>query len=265
MGKSKCKCPPPGAPAWLATFADLMSLLLTFFVLLLSFSTISDDKFNQALLSLEGGFRPFPRASGFVAPVPRPPKKDSQEAEQAARKIRRLLQVRGLERKVKVEFDALGGIKLNLPASLLFEPGEAALRPDALPLIREIADVLAELPESFFEVQGHTDARPLANALRFRDNYDLSYERAHSVTEQMVVTGGLSVNQFEIHAMGASQPLATNDTEEGRAANRRVEIYVRGLLDKNKLNRLLQGLESGQPPAERRDLPITPLELDELR
>jgi len=265
MAKTKCKCPPTGAPGWMATFADLMSLLLTFFVLLLSFSTISEEKFNQALLSLEGGFRPFPRNSGFIAPVPRPPDRKNEEAEQTARKLRRLLQVRGLERKVKVEFDALGGIKLNLPASLLFEPGEAALRPDALPLIRDIAAVLAELPESFFEVQGHTDSRPLANALRFRDNYDLSYERAHSVTEQMVVTGGLSVNQFEIHAMGASQPLATNETEEGRAANRRVEIYVRGLLDKNNLNRLLQGLDTGRAPADPFDLPITPTEYDELR
>lgn len=248
----------------MATFADLMSLLLTFFVLLLSFSTISEDKFKQALMSLEGGFRPFPMGTGFIAPVPRPPKQN-KDAQQAARRLRRLLQVRGLEKKVKVEFDALGGIKLSLPASLLFEPGEATLRPAALPVIKDIAEVLAELPESFFEVQGHTDARPLANAIRFRDNYDLSYERAHSVTEQMVVTGGLSVNQFEIQALGSSQPLATNETEEGRAANRRVEIYVRGLLDKNKLNRLLQGLDTGQPPPEPYELPLTPAEYDELR
>lgn len=263
MMKKKCNCPPPGAPGWMATFADLMSLLLTFFVLLLSFSTISEDKFNEALLSLAGGFRPFPQNAHFVAPMPRPPKSESEDAQQTARKLRRRLQVRGLEKKVKVEFDALGGIKINLPANLLFEPGEAALRASALPVITDIADVLSELPESFFEVQGHTDSRPLTNALRFRDNYDLSYERAHSVTEQLVVTGGLSVNQFEIHAMGSSQPMATNETEEGRAANRRVEIYVRGLLDKNKLNTLLQGIETGQPARE--ELPISPSELDELR
>lgn len=265
MAKTKCKCPPPGAPAWLATFADLMSLLLTFFVLLLSFSTISEEKFSQALMSLEGGFRPFPKNSGFIAPVPRPPKHENEQSVQAARKLRRRLQVRGLERQVKIEFDALGGLKINLPASLLFQAGEATLRPDALPIIQDIAAVLAELPECFIEVQGHTDSRPLANALRFRDNYDLSYERAHSVTEQMVVTGGLSVNQFEIQALGSGQPIATNETEEGRAANRRVEIYVRGLLDKNKLNRLLQGLENGQTPEQRSDLPLSPADLDDLR
>ncbi|MBX3180763.1 MAG: flagellar motor protein MotB [Candidatus Hydrogenedentes bacterium] len=262
MARKKCKCPPPGAPAWMATFADMMSLLLTFFVLLLSFSTISEDKFKEALMSLEGGFRPFPRSSHFVAPLPKPPRRQNEEAQQAARKLRRQLQVRGLERKVRVDFDALGGIKINLPASLLFEPGEAALRPAAIPVIRDIAAVLAELPESFFEVQGHTDTTPLASTARFRDNYDLSYERAHSVTEQMVISGGLPVNQFEIHAMGATQPMATNATEEGRAANRRVEIYVRGLLDKARLNTLLQGLDT---EGQRTDLPLSPAELDELR
>lgn len=265
MAQKKCKCPPPGAPAWLATFADLMSLLLTFFVLLLSFSTISEEKFNQALMSLEGGFRPFPAFATFIAPVPRPPRRDNDKASQAARKLRRVLQVRGLEKKVKIDFDAVGGIKINLPANLLFEPGEATLRPAAIPVIKDIADVLAELPESFFEVQGHTDSRPLSSALRFRDNYDLSYERAHSVTEQMVITGGLSVNQFEIHAMGASQPIATNATEEGRAANRRVEIYVRGLLDKDKLNTLLQGLDTEGAPEQRDELPLSPGDLDDLR
>ncbi len=264
MGK-KCKCPPPGAPGWMATFADLMSLLLTFFVLLLSFSTISDDKFNQALMSLEGGFRPFPKSAGFITLIPKPPKQQNDKAAQTARRIRRRLQVRGIERKVKVEYDALGGIKINLPSYLLFDATEATLKPAALPVLQDIAEVLAELPESFFEVQGHTDARPLASALRYRDNYDLSYQRAHSVTEHLVATGGLSVDQFEIHAIGAGQPIATNSTVEGRTANRRVEIYVRGLLDKKKLNTLLQGLETGTTRDREVSIPLSPRELYNLR
>ena len=264
MGK-KNECPPPGAPGWMATFADLMSLLLTFFVLLLSFSTISDDKFNQALMSLEGGFKPFPKSAGFITLIPKPPKNQNEEAAQVARRLKRRLQVRGLERKVKVEYDALGGVKINLPSSLLFEASQSTLRPAALPIIQDIAEVLGELPESFFEVQGHTDSRPLSNAIQFRDNYDLSYQRAHSVTEQLVATGGISVNQFEIHAIGAGQPIATNSTEEGRSANRRVEIYVRGLLDKQKLNTLLQGMETDEPEEERETLPLSPRELDDLR
>ena len=249
----------------MATFADLMSLLLTFFVLLLSFSTISDDKFNEALMSLEGGFRPFPKSAGFITLIPKPPKHKNDEAAQTARRLRRRLQVRGLERTVKVEYDAMGGIKINLPSSLLFDASEATLRPAALPVIQDIAEILGTLPESFFEVQGHTDSQPLTNSTRFRDNYDLSFERAHSVTEQLVTSGQLSVNQFEIHAIGSGQPIATNTTLEGRTANRRVEIYVRGLMDRNKLNNLIQNLEPETPSNERVELPLTPRELDDLR
>lgn len=265
MANKKCNCPPPGAPAWLATFADMMSLLLTFFILLLSFATISEDKFKQALMSLEGGFRPFPAMSGFVTLVPRTSKKADSEASQAARRLRRMLQVRGLEKAVKIEFDAAGGLKINLPGHLLFETGESTLRPTALPVIEEIALILSELPESFFEVHGHTDARPMSATPRFRDNYDLSYFRAHSVTEQLVLGGGLPIEQFEIHANGASQPIATNDTDEGRAANRRVEIYVRGLLDKQRLDRLLQGMKAEMNLEQREELPLSPSDLDNLR
>jgi hypothetical protein len=80
-----------------------------------------------------------------------------------------------------------------------------------------------------------------------------------------VITGGLPIEQFEIHANGASQPLATNDTDEGRAANRRVEIYVRGLLDKQKLNRLLQSIKTDPDAEQREDLPVSPADLDNLR
>src|SRR5690606_34553032 len=126
----------------------------------------------------------------------------------------RMLQIRGLEKSVKIEFDALGGLKINLPGHLLFEPGQSTMRPEALPLVQEIAAVLAELPESFFEVHGHTDAQPIAATPQFRDNHDLCDCRAHSVTQQLVLSDGLPLEQFEIQASGASQPIANNDTEE---------------------------------------------------
>lgn len=258
MRDGKCNCPPPGAPAWMATFADMMSLLLTFFILLLSFSTVNEEKFHEAMTSMEGGFRPFPAMSGWVGMDPSDPGTVGTPANQAARELRRMLQVRALEKSVTIEFDALGGLKINLPENVLFEPGAITLKNSALPLIDEMALILSDLPDSYFEVHGHTDTQPVAATPQYRDNYDLSYHRAHSVTEQMAVGGGLPVAQFEIHANGASRPIATNDTEEGRTANRRVEIYVRGLLDKQKLDRLLQDTESEPDPEQREDLPPSP-------
>jgi chemotaxis protein MotB len=249
------KFSPPGAPSWLFTFADLMCLLLTFFILLLSFSSVNEAKFSQAAVSMAGGFRPLPALSTLLSSEPRRPPTLDSEAWQAARKLRRMLQVRGMEQSVKIEFDALGGIKITLPAALLFEGSESALKPSALPVLEEMALILSELQDNFFEVHGHTDSEPLAGTPQIRDNYDLSYQRAHSVAEQLVISGNLALNRFEIHANGASQPAATNDTIEGRVSNRRVEIYVRGLLDREKLNRLLQSMEMDQDPVQGDDTP----------
>ena len=129
-----------GAPMWIVTFSDLMSLLLTFFVLLLSFSTISEDKFNEAAASLRGAFSILPAQLGII--LPREPAKRKEQMEQqqeqqeqeimermnAARQLQRQLQVDGEEKKVKVEMDALGGLKLNLPNAALFETGSVNLR-----------------------------------------------------------------------------------------------------------------------------------------
>lgn len=265
MGRSKkCDCE-PGAPGWIVTFSDMMSLLLTFFILLLSFSTISEEEFNQAMMSLQGAFGVLPKMSGVVSPVPRPSKDARDSRSDAATRLKRRLQVEGLEKQVKVEYDAMGGIKISLPNSVLFDAGSATLRPDAYPVLRAIGEVLAELPDAFFEVRGHTDALPVTSTTRFRDNYDLSYFRAHAVGERLVVDGKVPMEQFEIVSCGPSQPLATNDTEEGRTANRRVEIFVRGLVDKSKIESLRDGTGDRLGPPAPQDLPISPRELNELR
>lgn len=248
MAGRRPKVPLRGAPSWLITFSDLMCLLLTFFILLLSFSSISGDKFERAAVSMAGGFRSLSGRPGSLSMDSNAPNVES-EARQAARKLQRILQLRALDKDVSIAFDALDGLKISLPEQVLFEPGQAALRPEALPLIQEFASVFSELHESTFEIHGNTDIQPLAASPELRDNYDLSYQRAHTVTEQLVVAGNLPIARFGIHANGASQPMATNDTEEGRVANRRVEIYVRGVLDREKLNRLLQSMEMDQRPA----------------
>ena len=244
---------PEGAPMWVVTFSDLMSLLLTFFVLLLSFSTISEEKFNEAAASLRGAFSILPKQLSFIAPEQPANKKDSQEAEQtnkeimermsAARQLQRSLQVEGQEKKVKVEMDALGGLKLNLPSAALFETGSATLKADAFLLLRELGAMIKEIPEAFVEVRGHTDNQPVTRNAQFRDNRDLSYHRAYTIVGFLVDVSGLPGGQFEVHALGQHQPLVGNDTEEGRAVNRRVELFVRGPVDQSKMAPFLKRIE----------------------
>lgn len=235
-----------GAPEWIVTFSDLMSLLLTFFVLLLSFSTVSEKDFNEAMSSVQVALGVLDKNMGLLNPTAMMQRERGKQAERTARRLRRQLQVLGMEQQVKMEFDAVGGLKISLPGSLLFDAGSASLKPDALPALREIAGVLKDLPETFIEVRGHTDMSPLNASGGYRDNYDLSYQRAHSVFEQLAGPGRVPVQQFEITASGASQPAAPNDSEAGRQANRRVEIYVRGFVDESKVNKG-QGAESMAP------------------
>ncbi|MBI2421845.1 MAG: flagellar motor protein MotB [Candidatus Hydrogenedentes bacterium] len=266
MGKGG-KCPEceGGLPGWLATFADMMSLLLTFFILLLSFSSVSEDKFNAAAASMQVGFSPFPAFNSFIGIVPRQSKSESEtDASKAARNLRRRLQVKGLEAQAKIEFDAVGGIKISLPSEVLFEQGSATLKTDSFVILQDLGEVLGELPDVFIEARGHTDGLPLANSLNFRNNYDLSFERAWAVVERLNQFGNIPLEQFEVVALGPNQPLATNTTPEGRQANRRVELYVRGLVSRPKIDNLLDGVDEKRPKNED-PFPVSPGELDDLR
>ena len=264
MGKKK-GAEEGGAPGWIVTFSDLMSLLLTFFVLLLSFSTISEDDFNEAMMSLQGAFGLLPSFTSVVAPLPSRHRRKAEEVAEMARRLRRQMQIIGEEKKVKIEMDALGGLKINLPSAVLFDLGSAVLRPQAFEVLQDVAEVLSELPDTFIEVRGHTDGSPIANAGPHRDNYDLSYARADAVTRQITAFGKIPMNQFEIISCGPSQPLATNTTEDGRSANRRVEIYVRGLVDRSTMEGLREGLGSlnGLPLLD--SVPMSPLGVEGLR
>jgi len=228
----------PTVPGWVVTYGDMMSLLLCFFVLLLSFSTISEEAFNKAFMSLQGAFGVLDRFDGLINPVPRRPRKTQEEVERMARKLQRQMQVLAKDSDVTIEFDEEGGLKISLPSEILFESASAALRPGAYTVLNELAEVLKDVPESFIEVRGHTDARPLAYSTNYRDNYDLSYMRADAVARRLNVFGGIPLNQFEIVACGPSQPMATNLTPEGQQANRRVEIYVRGAFNRGKMAEL---------------------------
>ncbi len=248
-----------GAPAWMVTYGDLMSLLLTFFVLLLSFSSITEEKFEEALLSLRDALGIMPQSVSIVSieqearTMPRTPR----SIERVAREMQRRLQVLGREHEVELEYDE-GGLKVNLPAQILFESARAEVRPEAHDVLDTLAEVLGDLPDSTFEVRGHTDSRPLLSSAIFEDNYDLSYGRAKSVTTYLNQMGGVPLEQFEIVALGPAQPVASNETEEGRLRNRRVELQIRGEFEETELEELHQRFDahenlgassSGEDPA----------------
>lgn len=236
----------PGAPGWMVTYGDMMSLLLCFFVLLLSFSSISERKYSRAIQSLKGALGVLPRNTSVIEPLPvqqlhprRP-----RAIERAARMIRERLLINNKAKDVKVEFDEEGGLKINLPSEILFDTAQAELKSAALSVLDDIAVVLKDLPNAEIEICGHTDSRPLTGGGRFEDNYHLSYARAKSVTDFLHENSGIPMKVFEIVACGPSQPIATNETEEGMQANRRVEIYVRGEFSEETTEELRRAIDA---------------------
>jgi len=233
-----------GAPKWMATFADLMSLLLTFFVLLLSFSTIAEpDKFEQAMISLRGAFGVMDGASEPVRIFETTPERSgSDEMRRIARELRRRLQVRGEEQNVDLQFDE-NGLRINLPSQVLFSSGSAVLQAQAAPILEEVAGVLSGVSGLRIQVVGHTDNIPLTSSDTYRDNYDLSYGRAKSVTRYLFDEGGIPLENMEMVARGPDDPIATNETEEGRQRNRRVELFVRAESSRDDLGGVQEQLD----------------------
>ncbi|NIA13319.1 MAG: OmpA family protein [Nitrospiraceae bacterium] len=235
----------PGIPAWVVTYGDMMSLLLTFFVLLLSFSTVSEKDFNQAMMSLQGAFGVLDAYSGIINPVPRPPKKAAKRVERIAREIQRKMMVQGKEEDVNIELDKKGGLKIVLPNQVLFASGSATLKPEAFDILASVGNVLEGLQTGYIDIRGHTDSRPLSGSGRFEDNWHLSYARARSVMMRLSATSNLPEGRYQVVACGPSQPVDTNETEQGRQANRRVEIHVRGVEDSANMDEVESQL-SGQ-------------------
>jgi outer membrane protein OmpA-like peptidoglycan-associated protein len=112
------------------------------------------------------------------------------------------------------------GLLLNLRSELLFETDSAVLAEDAIARVSRIGDILAKYPEDRIRIEGHTDSRGTA-----AHNEDLSLRRAEAVA-RVLSSRGVAPGQILVLGMGEEQPVASNDSSEGRSANRRVQLHI---------------------------------------
>ena len=243
MGKKKCPECEECLPAWLAAFGDLMSLLLCFFVLLLSMSSMDAKKVSEAIGSLsgamsvlEGGTKTEISKRRIQESTPIEVQDETSEVvnriQQAANDANEMMEkAQGPE--VSVE-EAEDGFVIKLPAALLFKPGSATIEnQDALLFLKRIALIISELPNDLeVSVQGHTDNTQPAPTSPFKDNWELSSARAIAVLRELELDG---VNPARMFAAGFAQyrPVATNATAAGREKNRRVELHFYGKKNTN--------------------------------
>ena len=220
---------PEGLPGWMATFSDLMSLLLTFFVLLMSFASMEEQKFKHAMGSLRGALGVFevdPQMSQpirVMMPLVRGSIKQSSNIRKAAEALEKTLSDEGMEGDVSLEGSATGLI-IRIRAPVLYDLGSAGLRDEIRPILLLLGEMLRLLPNNVV-VQGHTDNLPVRSG-PYPSNWELSFQRAVNVVRFLIVEKGVWPGRLSAEGYGEYRPLASNATEEGRRQNRRVEVHI---------------------------------------
>jgi chemotaxis protein MotB len=124
------------------------------------------------------------------------------------------------------------GLVISLPQVVLFSPGADTVSPEAQHSIAQIAEVLDDIPNDV-QLIGHADIAPIHNR-RFHSNWELSMARSQKILELLSVRYGVSESRLSIASFGPYRPAAPNDTEDGRASNRRVEIVILDDPSKNR-------------------------------
>lgn len=245
-------------PAWIVTFADLATLLLTFFILLLSFAEMDVDKYRAMANSMAvalgssnvvgqdvGGSPITPITPVESNSVSQPEPSDSQPAEpefideravaetdtkipggviDLASRLVSELESEVASNALSINYDKQQ-VVIRFSEEATFRSGAADIKPEMIPIIERVVGVLANCQGNVF-VSGFTDDRPISSD-RFRSNWDLSAARAVSVVHELVLNRQVPADRVVAAGRAETNPLAPNNSPENRALNRRVEIAIR--------------------------------------
>lgn len=232
-----------GAPLWTTTFGDLMSLLLTFFVLLYSMSELKQEKFLQASQSLReaiGGSAPeVPEDPMGLAEEEVDPEQYLESSEEdsegevlletvaaaymevIAKRLEKFIEENDLQNEFSVEREE-DGIYLRMQSSALFASGSGRLEAKGVNMLALLSEITRSI-EVGAVVSGHADNQPISTA-QFASNWELSAARAAGVARHLVEFGQ-PPEMVRVESFGEYKPVTTNDTFEGRAQNRRVDVF----------------------------------------
>jgi chemotaxis protein MotB len=227
-----------GAPPWLVSMGDMNNLLMCFFIVLMGeeVTTIGKEditlimsQFRGSIGVMEGG----PTiAKGKLSEMGQtvlslPASERKKAYSRTFKHAKELLKPEVLARTVRIREDERGLI-ITLASDSFFEPGKAALTRDTLPVLHKIANILNEVP-NYIRIEGHTDNRPVQTEARrggFATNWELSAARSVNVLRYFGEEEGITQKRMSAVAFGAQRPVDDNNTPEGRAYNRRVDIVI---------------------------------------
>ncbi|MDT8859366.1 flagellar motor protein MotB [Alkalihalobacillus sp. MEB130] len=233
-----------GAPKWMVTFSDLMTLILVFFILLFSMSVVDAQKFRAIADSFNQRqiFEYMPSAIEFDNPsqeqgeVRKDPfeegvfgseetTRDEQDAamDELLYEVNEFLEENELTELISATRDDRG-VVLVLQERTIFATAEAELLPDAEPFLSKVGTLLVAIP-NIVKVEGHTDSRPIST-YRYPSNWELSGARASSVIRFLIDTHDLEPDRFIATGYGDTRPVVPNTTVENLQQNRRVVIVI---------------------------------------
>ena len=244
---AKCETPEEheNHERWLVSYADFITLLFAFFVVLYSTSRIDNKRMVDVVKSIkfamhfkgQGGVDTMPIFDGpaseggcqaNLSDSERPSQKQIESIEAMRRRMEKkfkgfLLEKPGLTTAVTLHIEGKK-LMVRLSVAHFFDPMQAALRPDVIPVLDVVADELGRMHRPI-RIEGHTDDAPVITS-RYRDNWDLSASRAASVTSYIERAHRIPGNLLSAAGYGDSRPIASNDTAAGRELNRRIDLVI---------------------------------------
>lgn len=223
------------AAGWIVTFADLVTLLLVFFVLMFSISTMNLNKFKYAIKSIQLNLGEEHPAVDLLEII-----KETEEPEEKKFTLEDIVGITTKEQKMMDDINDIidetqlgdhvilarsdGKIMLRIRGAVLFESGAAILNPESGPILDQIVKIINDYPDYNVNIKGHTDDKPIKTE-KFPSNWELSSIRATNVLKYLIQSG---IDPVRLTATGYAEllPLVKNDSAENRSVNRRVEFVL---------------------------------------
>jgi len=208
-----------GAPLWMITYADMVTLLLTFFILYYSIASMNMQKFKEAIIGEEQA------SIGLLELLDSAEIKESIQSLTGLKSNDILKDITEVAEETELDVDTSAAkVIVRVPGASLFKPGQADLQLSARPVLDEVIRVVNKYPDYKIHIQGHTDDEPISTE-RFPTNWELSAARATAVLRYFYDKGA-KPERMTATGYADTFPLATNDTVPGRAKNRRVEFVL---------------------------------------
>ena len=221
--------PKAGAPEWMATYSDMVTLLLCFFVLLFSFANLDVQKFKAIAVSMNGSLGVLDSGTSvnmepLVGSFPNDsPTEENEEFKKLYEEMSDYIKENNLSASVTLRLDERG-LLVRFMDDVLFDSGKADLTPKAREIINKVAEIIRKNDRNV-RIEGHTDNIPIST-YKFPSNWELSTARAVNVVKYLIEENGIEAKRLSASGYSDQHPVDDNNNSVGRQKNRRVDMVI---------------------------------------